>query len=95
MTQKLLQVFLSPSQTLGIYEVTMGEYESLKCTCATFTSKDTCKHTRFVDDRIKSNGGTYPLEISDRAKIEDADLAHTSEEAFRSFIIRFGKIEVY
>lgn len=98
MTQKkLLQVFLSKTQTPGpgVYEVSIDDNDNLSCTCSGWTAKATCKHTRFVNARIESNGGTYPLEISDRASTEEADLAQRSDEAFRSFIIRFGKIEVY
>jgi len=92
---QLLQVFLSPNQSLRIYEVSKSSDDTIQCTCDVYISRSTCKHTRFVDARIEENGGSYPLQVSDRATFEDAEQAHLSEEAFRSFIIRFGKIEVY
>lgn len=94
---KLVQVFLSQSQVPGpnIFEVTSDENGDLACTCPGFAGRKTCKHVRFVSARIKTNGGTYPLEISDRATEEEAAAAKRSPEAFREFIIKFGKIEVY
>ena len=94
---RLIQVFLSPTATPGpsIYEVTSTSTGYLTCTCSGFKGRQTCKHTRFVQARIDSNNGTYPLEISKRATEEDADKAQTSSEAFREFVIKFGKIEVF
>lgn len=94
---KLVQVFLSQSQVPGpnIFEVTSSEDGSLSCTCPGYLGRKTCKHVRFVSARIKTNGGTYPLEISNKATEEEADAAKQSPEAFREFIIKFGKIEVY
>ena len=92
-SKRLLQVFLTPGP--GVYEVSMGDDDKLYCNCSGFFAKKTCKHTRFVNSRIEDNGGTYPLEISDRAQADDAERAQESDEAFRSFVIRFGKIEVY
>ncbi|CAB4174440.1 hypothetical protein UFOVP965_43 [uncultured Caudovirales phage] len=97
-TRRLIQVFLSQSQTPGpgIFEVCADyeDVERLDCTCPGFKSRKTCKHTSFVQARIDSNSGTYPLEISSRATPEDALKARESNEAFRDFVIRFGKIEV-
>jgi hypothetical protein len=94
---KLLQVFLSPTQTPGpsIYEVSTKPNGDLLCTCAGFKGRTTCKHTRFVQARINSNGGSYPLEISKRATDEDTEKAKHSIEAYRDFILAFGKIEVF
>ncbi len=94
---KLIQIFLSQgvSPSPAIYEVSSTITGSLLCTCPGYSGRGTCKHARFVNARIKNNGGTYPLEISKRATKEEADLAQESTEAFREFIIKFGKIEVY
>jgi hypothetical protein len=93
----LVQVFLSQSQTPGpsIYEVTTDPKGELYCTCPGFAGRRTCKHTKFVQARIDGNKGIYPLEISQKATQEDAEKAKESTEAFREFIIKFGKIEVY
>ena len=44
--------------------------------------------------RIESNNGNYPLEISSRATPEAAEKARESNQEFREFIIKFGKVEV-
>jgi hypothetical protein len=94
---KLIQVFLSQSMTPGpaIYEVCSTSDGDLICSCPGFNGRSSCKHSRFVSARIKTNGGSYPLEISKKATKEEADKAQESTDAFREFIIRFGKIEVY
>jgi hypothetical protein len=94
---RLIQVFLSQSQTTapGIYEVSVDEKNALFCTCPGFQGRSTCKHAKFVQARIETNKGTYPLEISDRATTDDAETAKKSNKHFREFVIRFGKIEVY
>jgi len=97
MTTKLIQVFLSQTQTPGpgIYEVSGDETGTLYCTCPGFKGRSTCKHSRFVKSRIDSNNGTYPLEISSRATEEDAAKAKKSSKDFREFVIKYGRIEVY
>jgi len=98
MDTKLVQVFLSQTQSPGpgIYEVSCDESNKLYCTCPGYRGRNTCKHIKFVSARIKANGGdTYPLEFSSRASAEDVAVAKTSKEAFRDFVIKFGKIEVF
>lgn len=94
---RLVQVFLSQSQSPGpsIFEVSTDDDGKLLCTCPGYKGRNTCKHTKFVQARIDSNHGSYPLEISNRATEEEADLAKTSNERFREFIIKYGKIEVF
>ena len=94
---KLLQVFLSPTQTPGpsIHEVSSKANGDLVCTCPGYQGRSTCKHTQFVKARINSNGGVSPLEISKRATEEDTEKAKTSPESYRDFILSFGKIEVF
>jgi hypothetical protein len=93
---KLVQIFLSQDATPGpgIYEVSLKKDKSFMCTCPGYLGRNICKHTRFVENKVKYNHGTYPLEISTRCTDEDTDSAAESAEAFRNFIIKFGKIEV-
>lgn len=95
--KRLLQVFLSPTATPGpsIFEVSSTTDGTLSCTCSGYKGRTTCKHTRFVKARIDSNQGSYPLEISKSATDEDAQKAKESPEAFRDFVIKFAKIEVF
>ena len=94
---RLVQVFLSQAHTPGpgIYEVTSDDHGRLFCTCPGFKGRNNCKHTKFVQARIEQNNGNYPLEISKRATQEDAIKAKFSDEDFREFVIKFGKIEVF
>lgn len=95
--KKLMQIFLSPGVTPGpgIFEVSLTPTKVFICTCPGYLSRNSCKHVVFVKDKVKKNGGNYPLEISTRCTEEDADKALESPELFREFIIKFGKIEVY
>lgn len=98
METKLVQVFLSQTQSPGpgIYEVSVDDNNKLYCTCPGYRGRETCKHVKFVSARIKANGGdTYPLEFSSRASKDDITNARSSKEAFRDFVIKFGKIEVF
>lgn len=98
METKLVQVFLSQTQSPGpgIYEVSVDDNNKLYCTCPGYQGRSTCKHVKFVSARIKANGGdTYPLEFSSRASKDDISNARSSKEAFRDFVIKFGKIEVF
>lgn len=92
---KLVQIFLSqsPSPTPGIYEVNLIQGGDFICTCPGYTGKTNCMHVRFVKRRVKENNGTYPLEISVKCSSEDKNRATESPEAFRNFVIKFGKIE--
>lgn len=93
---RLIQVFLSETQSPGpgIYEVSTSESGSLFCTCPGFAGRKSCKHTKLVQARIDNNHGHYPLEITNRATQEEADKAKKSNEEYRKFIIKYGKIEV-
>ena len=91
---KIVQIFLPQNSSPMVYEVSSNE-KDFKCTCPIFESKNTCKHISFVLARIDANGGrNYPLEISNKATIEDAQKAQESVKNFREFIIKFGKVEV-
>ena len=94
---RLIQLFLSQTNTPGpgIYEVSADDEGVLYCTCPGFKGRKTCKHTKYVKAKTDNNNGTYPLEISNRATEEEADKARVSNEAFREFIIKYGKIEVF
>lgn len=94
---RLVQVFLGQTKSPGpgVYEVSVDDDHKLYCNCPGYISRGMCKHTRFVKSRIENNNGSYPLEISSKATQEDADKAKDSNKAFRDFVIKFGRIEVY
>lgn len=86
------QLFLSDT---GVHEVEI-EANSLKvrCNCSGFKNRNSCKHTRFVRERMSDNNGVYPTHISTKAPVLEANLAVQSPEAFRNLLINYGKIEV-
>lgn len=96
-TKKLLQVFLSPESAPApaISEVYMIKDGDLTCTCPGFRARSSCKHIKLVKERIDGNDGAYPMEVSVRATQEDADAASESDTAFRDFVVKYGKVEVY
>jgi hypothetical protein len=93
---RLVQVFLSESMTPGpaIFEVSMTKDAQLQCTCPGFSGRKMCKHIKFVRARVEGNHGTYPLEISSKATKKEAEFAQKSPSDFRSFVIKYGKVEV-
>lgn len=94
---RVVQVFLSAAYKPGpgIYEVTADGFGNLYCTCSFFVSNSNCKHCTFVEDKIKDNNGSYPLELLSKATAEEAEQAKLSGISYRDFIIKYGKIEVF
>ena len=89
---RTVQLFLSPS---GIFEVEVNtDTRDIKCNCPNFDKRRTCAHEKFVDSKAKSNDGIYPVRISSKASPEEVQDAEESPEAFRSFILKYGKVEV-
>ena len=92
---KLVQIFLSESLNPGgVYEVSYTTNKTFVCTCPGFEGRNKCKHVKYVDEKVRANNGTYPLEVSKKVTEEAADRASESPEAFRDFLIKYGKIEV-
>jgi len=95
---RLIQVFLSSKAGFsgpGVFEVSGDEDQNFICTCPGFKVKATCRHVKFVKDKIKKNNGSYPLEVG--ANVPEAVIkqALTSSDEFREFLLKHGKVEVY
>lgn len=89
---RTVQIYLSEN---GIAEVEVDiESSSLRCNCEMHESRKTCKHVRMVESKMKKNGGTYPVQISSRATESETRKANKNSKEFRSFVIKYGKIEV-
>lgn len=89
---RTVQFFLSAR---GVFEVEIDlESDSVRCTCPGFEARSSCKHTRKVVSRARDNGGVYPLQVSSRATNNETKDANESTEAFRDFVVKYGKIEV-
>lgn len=87
------QVFLSDT---GVHEVEISLVSGrLRCNCPGYSSRSSCKHARFVDNRMNENGGVYPVEISNSAKAEYfGQKALENPEEFRKYLYRYGRVEV-
>jgi len=91
MTWQTTQLFLSSN---GVFEVQINlDNQKLRCNCQGANVRSYCKHMAFVSKRMELNGGVYPVEISKKAKIEDATIANLDPDSFRSFLVKYGKIE--
>jgi uncharacterized Zn finger protein len=87
-----VQVFLSPKGS-GIYEVELTtDGNEVRCNCPTYKSRRDCRHVKFVLARM--DGGAYPIQVHPSARDEDLDEHLNNPEAFRRFIVKYGKIEV-
>lgn len=94
---RLIQVFLGASKNPGpgVFEVSTDHTGALYCNCQDYQGRKKCKHVAFVKNRIESNNGNYPLEILSKATQEETERAKISNEEYRKFIIKYGKIEVF
>ena len=91
---RTVQLFIS-SQAAGIFEVEVDtETRKLRCNCPKWRKTFSCKHTRFVDDRMDMNNGHYSILIPDEIPEELAFDANDSAEKFREFVVKYAKIEV-
>jgi hypothetical protein len=89
---RTVQLFLSSN---GVFEVEVNtDTHNVRCTCPNFDKRKTCAHEKFVDDSAKNNNGIYPVKISPKATEEEMMDAEESPEAFRQFIVKYGKVEV-
>lgn len=91
---RTVQLFLSQRQP-AIYEVEINlDGPGARCTCPSYKGRRSCRHTKFVADKMQDNGGHYPLLVRESAEEEDISSVMSSPEAFRDFVVRYGKVEV-
>lgn len=89
---RTVQIYLSED---GVAEVEVDvESAALRCTCPSYEGRSACKHTKLVHSKMKTNGGTYPVQISSRASALETKKANENATEFRQFVIKYGKVEV-
>lgn len=90
---RTVQLFLGDN---GISEVEVNQHHKnqVRCTCAAFKLQSRCPHTKRVKKEMQANDGHYTVHIP--VELDEAELVEAMEtaEAFREFIIRYGKVEV-
>ena len=90
---RTVQQFIS-DQAVGVFDVEVNtETKETRCNCPSWSKKGSCKHTQFVNFRIRHTGH-YSIMIPKSISEDVAMEANESEEAFRDFIVKYGKIEV-
>lgn len=87
-----IQLFLSDD---GVCEVlgNHDDYRKMKCTCAAYTAMTKCKHVKHMRKTMDDNGGILNVSIPADAPEEDVEGAMGDTEQFRSFMLKYGKIE--
>ena len=86
----ITQLFLSDT---GVHEVHVHQStHKLRCNCPGYTTRSQCKHTRFVKEKMANNGGTYPVEISNKVDRYKSEMAAEDPVAFRELLVNYGKI---
>lgn len=90
---RIVQQFIS-EQAVGIFEVEVNtDTKETRCNCPVFEKRNFCKHTQFVNFRIK-NTGHYSILIPTEVPEEMATDASDDPTKFREFIVKYAKVEV-
>lgn len=90
---RTIQQFIS-EQAVGIFEVEVNtDTKETRCNCPLFLKKGLCKHSQFVNFRIKHTGH-YSILVPNDVPEELALEASDDPEKFREFVVKYAKIEV-
>jgi hypothetical protein len=90
---RTVQFFLGEE---GVSEVEVDSENTSKtrCSCRSFQMTARCKHVKFVKGRMEDSEGHYNIVIPEDVPDSAAVLAVQTPEAFRTFIMKYGKVEV-
>lgn len=91
---RTVQLFIS-SQAAGIFEVEVDtDSKKTRCSCPVWKKAADCKHTRFVDSKMKINQGHYSILVPNEIPEDLALNASDDPKKFRDFVVRYAKVEV-
>ena len=91
---RTVQVFLSPRQP-AVYEVELNiDDADARCSCPTFRARSVCRHTKAVKSRMRDSNGQYPILLHENAQTSELSDSLDDPEAFRDYVVRYGKVEV-
>ena len=91
---RTIQVFIS-SQAAGVFEVEVDtETKNTRCNCPVWNKGKNCKHTKFVNQKMKYNNGHYSIRIPEELPDDLVQDAIDDPVAFRELILRYNKVEV-
>ena len=90
---RTVQQFIS-EQAIGVFDVDVNtETRETRCNCPVWVKRGSCKHTQFVNFRIKHTGH-YSILIPSEVSDELAEEANEDPAKFREFVVKYAKIEV-
>jgi hypothetical protein len=90
---RTVQLFLSEDGVAEVEVDSLNPYQA-RCTCKGGKNKGKCAHVKYVRTIMDENSGHYTVQIPVAIEDEEADEAMATAEAFRAFIIKYGKVEV-
>jgi hypothetical protein len=89
----IVQQFIS-AQGVGIFEVEMNtDTKETRCNCPVWTKKASCKHTAFVNRKIRTTGH-YSISVEVGVPEEWAFEASQDPKKFREFVTNYATVEV-
>jgi len=88
---RTIQVFIS-SQAAGIFEVEVDtQSKALRCNCPVWNKRQSCKHTKFVSQKMMLNHGHYSITVGEAV---DEDIDVEDPKKFREYVLKYAKVEV-
>jgi hypothetical protein len=91
---RTIQLFIS-AQAAGIFEVEVDtDTKKTRCSCPLWKKRSTCKHTNFVDSKMRMNQGHYSILVPDEIPEDVALQASDDPKKFRDFVVKYAKVEV-
>jgi len=89
---RTVQLFVS-EQGVAEVEVDSLNAKNVKCSCPSYSNVTRCAHVKYVKKTMAENDGHYSISIPVEIDEQEAIDATASSAAFRSFIIKYGKVE--
>ena len=91
---RTVQLFIS-AQAAGVFEVEVDtDTKHTRCNCPVWKKSSACKHTFFVDTRMRLNQGHYSILVPNEVSEDLAIEANDDAKKFRDFVVRYAKVEV-
>lgn len=91
---RTVQLFIS-AQAAGVFEVEVDtDTKKTRCNCPVWKKMSSCKHTAFVDSRMRVNKGHYSILVPNEIPEDVALKASDDPQKFRDFVVKYAKVEV-
>jgi hypothetical protein len=90
---RTVQFFLDDEGVAEV-EVDQDSGAKVRCDCLQFGRMARCKHSKYVKEAMAENEGHYALEIPVHVDDEEALVAMVDATAFRTFVMKYGKVVV-